>query len=67
MGPASKAALVKRQLADSEVHAAILEELSWIRGKLNAMTGEGALDKESIDERLDKVENRIAAVERERA
>lgn len=64
MGPASRAAIIKAQEADTRFKAALLEELQGIRSALNNLTGRGALEIESVNERIDEAEKRIAALER---
>lgn len=66
MGPNSRAAIVMRQRADSEFQGAVIEELQGIRSVLNRLVGTNALDKETIHERLDRTEERIAFLERPR-
>ncbi len=64
MGPASKAALVARQRADSDFQSAVLEELQGIREILNRLAGRYALEQETINERIETAEGRIARLER---
>jgi hypothetical protein len=64
MGPRSKEALVARQRADSEFQGAVLEELQGIREALNKLSGRIALDQETINERLETAEQRIADLAR---
>ncbi len=64
MGPVSRAAIIKRQEADTRFQAALLEELQGIRASLNNLTGRGALETESINERIDRVEERLVTLER---
>lgn len=66
MGPTSKDATVRRQIADSEFQGAVLEELRGIREVLNRLAGSHELDKEQVNERLDKVEERVFDLERAR-
>lgn len=63
MGPISRAAVVKRQEADSRFQGAVLEELQGIRSVLNRLVGMNALEKETINERIDRAEKRITELE----
>lgn len=64
MGPVSRAALIKAQEADTRFKSALLEELQGIRSALNQQNGRGALEVESINERIDRVEERLGDLER---
>jgi hypothetical protein len=64
MGPATKAALVARQQADSEFQGAVLEELQGIREAINKLAGRHSLETESINERVETVEKRVSQIER---
>lgn len=64
MGPASRAAIIKAQEADTRFKSALLEELQGIRAALNNLTGRGALEIESVNERVDRVEERLTTLER---
>jgi hypothetical protein len=63
MGPVSRAALVRRQEADSKFQGAILEELQGIREILNRLSGRHALDSETVNERLEAIETRVSTIE----
>ena len=43
---------------------ALLEELQGIRSTINTFTGRYGLDKETIDERITQIENRVYDIER---
>lgn len=67
MGPVSRAAIIKRQEAEERFFGAMIEELQGIRSALNTLTGRNALEIESINERIDQTEERLAVVERTRS
>jgi hypothetical protein len=64
MGPVSRAAVIKSQEADTRFKSAVLDELQGIRAALNTLTGRTALEAESINERIDRIEERLTARER---
>jgi hypothetical protein len=64
MGPISRAAVIKAQEADTRFKSAVLDELQGIRAALNTLTGRTALEAESINERIDRIEERLTARER---
>lgn len=67
MGPISRAAIIKAQEADTRFKSALLEELQGIRSALNNQNGRVALETESINERIDRIEERFGEFERSRA
>lgn len=64
MGPISRAAMVKRQITDSEFQGAVLEELQGIRAALNTLSGRIALDTETLTERIETLDQRITDAQR---
>ena len=66
MGPLSRSAVLKRWEAEEHFYGAMIEELQGIRSALNTLTGRGALEIESINERVERTEERLATLERAR-
>ena len=64
MGPASRAAVIRHQVAMEKLMGALLEELQGIRSTINTFTGRYGLDKETIDERITQIEDRVYSIER---
>ena len=64
MGPASRAAVIRHQVAMEALMGSLLEELQGIRSTINTFTGRYGLDKETLDERLLQIEERIYKIER---
>lgn len=64
MGPVSRAAVIKHQRAVESTLGHIVDELQMMRVELQKLGGRHALDKETIDERLQRVEDRVFAIER---
>lgn len=64
MGPVSRAAVIRHQVAMEALMGALLEELQGIRSTINTFTGRYGLDKETLDERLTQIENRVYDIER---
>ena len=64
MGPASKEALVQTLNSLTGAVGDIVEELQALRSVLNRMSGMDALQKETINERFDRQDERLLALER---
>lgn len=67
MGPISRSAVAQHQRAVESALGHIVDELQMMRIELQKLSGRNALDKETIDERLDKVEDRVFEIERARS
>lgn len=67
MGPVSRAAIVKHQRAVEETLGAVLEELQGMRAALNTLNGRNAMELETVNERIDRQDERISSIERARS
>jgi siroheme synthase len=67
MGPVSRAAVVQHQRAVESALGHIVDELQMIRVELQKQSGRTALDQETINERLERVETRVFDLERARS
>jgi hypothetical protein len=64
MGPISRAAVLQHQRAVEKTLGHIVDELQMMRIELQKLTGRHELERETINERLERAETRLFDLER---